>query len=721
MEAILGPMFKHFQEGRYEQGESLGEELERLEEVYGYYREILQLKVELHWAREEQEQEAIEELEEELRQIQRFRPRSIEADDEAAMPRRQKPLPRPLEVSEQAVRTASSLSYSHDIEPLLQRHCHDCHAESASGELDLVSLVSQQPWATQAENWKNVIQQISVRSMPPQDASPMPDPDRATLIAFFRHQLESFDHSTVQQPGYEMARRLTHEEYNRTLRDLLGVDLRPADRFPQDLTASSGFENSANSLFIQPILLERYLGAAEMVLSAALPDDANQPADLAVRARIIGDRDAHDVIRTFASRAFRRPLEADELHPLVRYYDQLVAVQDDPNAVSVPALRQVLQAILVSPSFLIRSEQQREAEPGSESFAVSDLELASRLSYFLWASMPDDRLFQLAFQNKLHDPKVLAEEVDRMIDDDKSDSLGTIFAAQWLGFDALTKIPRDPIDNPWATDSLVASMQRESGSFFTSLVRENHPIERLLDADYTFVNDELARHYGIPVSQSGTDDSGWRRVSLASTPRRGILGHGSVLAITSFPNRTSPVVRGNWVLSDLLGTPPPPPPPNVSEFDERIAERERLSQRQKLELHRDNPNCYACHSQIDPLGFALEQFDWFGRFRPQRRGRRIDASGKLPDGTELNGLRGLQAALLDTQRDHLVQQMTEKMMAYALGRQLEYYDVATVNQVIASVESNDRRIRSLIQAIVSTEAFQRKHPQPITRGDTDEE
>ena len=247
-------------------------------------------------------------------------------------------------------------------------------------------------------------------------------------------------------------------------------------------------------------------------------------------------------------------------------------------------------------------------------------------------------------------------------------------------------------------------MQRESAMLFNSLVRNNDPIDRLIDADYTFVNQELAKHYRL----QGVSGEQMQRVSLVETPRRGILGHGSILAVTSFPRRTSPVMRGNWILTRLLGTPPPPPPPNVSEFDERVAGNERLSQKQKLQAHRNSANCYACHSQIDPLGFALEEFEWFGRYQPTRRGKRVDTTGKLPGGSTFRGLAGLSRTIVDERIDDLSMQLSRKMLSYALGRQLEYYDEATVRDLVSELSDHDRRLRTLIHAIVQNETFQMK-------------
>jgi len=462
-------------------------------------------------------------------------------------------------------------------------------------------------------------------------------------------------------------------------------------------------------LFLQPITLERYIGAAEAIATAAWPDVPATPEQRAASSLLLGDdtdlRDevaVESVLTGFARRAYRRPVEAEEIATLVAHYGRRVAQGASPRG----ALRDVLQVMLVSPSFLIRTE--RNGLNVGQPFRISEWELASRLSYFLWSSMPDAELFRLADAGRLSDPEILNTTVERMLRDSKSNTPGSIFASQWLGFTDLGRVRPGQIDNPWATDSLIAAMKAESAMLFNSVVKNNVPLDRLIDADYTFVNEELAKHYQM----SGVRGAEMRQVSLRESPRRGILGYGSILAVTSFPGRTSPVIRGNWILSKLLGTPPPPPPPppppNVSEFDERVAENRKLTQRQKLEMHRQNPNCYACHSQIDPLGFALEEFEWFGRHRPVSRGKPVDTTGQLPGGEPFKGLVGLSQTLLRERIDELTIQLCRKMLSYALGRQLEYYDEATVQELVEKVQANDRRISALIHAIVQCDAFQMK-------------
>ncbi len=713
-------LFQAYRKGLDSKAETFEVQAEKLGETFHRRWRVLELKLELHHAREEGEIDFVGELEWELRELQEDTGETPETTTPESPEAQSQPDQRPsdagaqdpdatlraVEPSEQEMAAAAGLPFQTHIAPMLKTYCFDCHnSAAATGDLDLETLLTQRPLVINRAHWENVTQQLGIRSMPPVEAEQPPEPVRRTLVAWLKNRIENFDYLSVSQPGYEPARRLTHQEYNNTLRDLLGVDLRPADRFPADLTASSGFENSANSLFIQPITLERYLGAAEAVVQALRDGETSvdAPAETfngpsSALRRLLADDKPRQAVARLASRAFRRPCRQQELEELLGYFDRLTQQGLPPE----DAFCETLQVILISPSLLIRSED--DGPQTGKPFRISDYELASRLSYFLWASMPDEQLRQLASSGTLHQPQVLAAQVNRMLQDDKAETLGSVFAAQWLRFADLDRNRPDPIDNPWATDSLIAAMKQESAMLFVSVLQENAPIERLLDADYTFVNQELAGHYRLP----GVSGTHMRRVSLAGTNRRGVLGHGSILAVTSFPGRTSPVLRGNWVLTHLLGTPPPAPPPNVSQFDQRVAENESLSARQKLQLHRSHPNCAACHRQIDPLGFGLAQFDWYGRYRPSRHGRRVDARGRLPSGREFVGLPGLQQALLEERRDDLLEQLARKMFSYALGRQLEYYDEATLRQIIARVNADGRRIQTLVHAIVSSQTFQMK-------------
>ena len=669
--------------------------------------EIFELQRELVWVEEEGEQDEIEELEQRLDELRTELEemgfsgepsrKLDDGPDESDLKSNAKALP--VVPSAIEIAAVANEPLEGKFKRLISAACMDCHdSASANGDLDLETLLTVNPIVVKRNHWINVTEQLKNRSMPPFDSAQPSEADRRYMVAWLTAAIENFDYASIRQVGYEGAKRLTHDEYNHTIRDLFGVDLRPADKFPSDMIASSGFDNSANSLFIHPLTMERYVGAADEVTSAVFGNKATAKQFFSHSDDAAGDK-SKELLNRFGRRAFRRPLANDELMMLVSYCRQ----RERDGATWEAAMTSTVQAMLVSPSFLLRTEKLQDS---SQAYRVNDYELASRLSYFLWASMPDDRLFKLADQGKLHDPDVLFAETERMLADPKSESLGKLFAGQWLGYVNLNRVRPDPIDNPWCTDSLCQAMQDESGMFVHSLIQENAPIEKLISANYTYLNEELAGHYQIP----GIRGQQMRRVVLDDHPRGGILGHASVLAITSFPHRTSPVLRGNWILSELLGTPPPPPPPNASELSEKIKENHRLSQRAKLARHRNNPNCYACHSQIDPLGFSLEQYDWFGRYRPRSRGKVLSAKGSFPDGTEFNGLQGLQNVIIKNRLDDLVSQLTRKMTSYALGRQLEYYDEATVREIIVKVNSADRKIRTLLHAIVASDTFQMQNP-----------
>ncbi|MCZ6792828.1 MAG: DUF1592 domain-containing protein, partial [Planctomycetota bacterium] len=510
-----------------------------------------------------------------------------------------------------------------------------------------------------------------------------------------------------KDPGHEPIRRLTHTEYGRTVRDLFGVEVDVAGKFPIDLSGTSGFDNSANTLFLQGPLLERYIHVADHVVEQALPESAESAGqkrsrELVFVSRPTGETSSEEAARAilerFLLRAYRRPATRSEVDA---FMDQFRRARQSGEEFE-SAVKRTLKVVLISPNFLLRIEAGRETD---EAYRVGEWELASRLSYFLWASMPDDELFELARRKRLRDPAVLRRQVRRMLAEPRAKTLGSVFAAQWLGFEHVgTRVRLDPIDNPWCTDTLMHAMKEESALFFLSLVQENSPISRLVDADYTYLNEELARHYEI----DGVRGARLRRVALDNPNRGGIFGQASLLAVTSFPHRTSPVVRGKWILADVLGTPPPPPPPDAGEFSEEVREKRRLTLREKLEIHRENPRCNACHQEIDPLGFSLENFGRFGRWRTSIRGRPIDAKGRLPDGTEFEGPVGLKKIIVERRMPDLVRQISRKMLSYALGRQLEYYDEPAVRKIVRTLEENDYRFGTLIDEVVTSYPFQFK-------------
>ena len=684
--------------------------VERLEERVGRIERRLQpawavfeLTLELQQAQEQGNSAAVKELKNEIAAL-----RGTSKDPPDGADSAPKTMPAPVAITEADRMAVAQLNFQQAIFPLLKTHCVRCHgSESQEGDLDLEKAATELPFVRNKRLWTSVSEHTKNRVMPPEAEDQPSDPERRTIAAWLEGELANFDYSRIDDPGYEPARRLTHQEYSNTVRDLLGIPLRVTDKFPIDLSGTSGFDNSANTLFVQPLLLERYLAAADEVVRQALPEKIVTPEHQQSWQRVFftssesaGSEEsaASQILSRHLSRAYRRPVSARELTQSLEQYRR-ARQSGDSFALSI---KSVIRASLISPKFLMKFEATRTSD---QAYPVNDWELANRLAYFLWASMPDDELFRLAKARTLSDPDVLTEQVNRMLAEPGANTLGTVFAAQWLGFQHLgIRVRADPIDNPWCTDSLMAAMKSESAMFFTSLVRDNQPLQRLVNAQYTYLNEELANHYQLPDIKGNE----MRRVALSTVNRGGIFTQGSLLAVTSFPGRTSPVIRGKWILEDVLGTPPPPPPPNVSEFSDEIDRRRSLTRRQKLELHRQQPNCYACHSQIDPLGFSLENYDWFGRFKTRSRRRPVDATGQFPDGTKFTGPAGLKKVIVEKRLDDLTRQLTQKMLAYALGRQLEYYDELAVRQIISRLTSDQYRFRTLIHAIVQSYPFRYK-------------
>lgn len=406
---------------------------------------------------------------------------------------------------------------------------------------------------------------------------------------------------------------------------------------------------------------------------------------------------AERILANLARRAYRRDVDQEDVAPLLAFYRQEADKGFDAG------IELALTRLLLSPEFLFRIERDPEgAEPGTP-YRISDFELASRLSFFLWSSIPDDELLDAASEGRLSDPKELEAQVRRMLADEKADAFIENFAGQWLYLRNLDAIVPVQSIFPDFDDTLRQGLRRETELFFGSIVREDRSALELLDADYTFLNDRVARHYGI----EGIEGAHFRRVKLPEdNPRRGLLGHGSILAVTSYPDRTSPVIRGQWILQNLLGTPPPAPPPDVPGLVETDGQGTKLTMRERLAAHRANPTCASCHAVMDPLGFSLENFDAIGRWRDleAETGAPIDARGALPDGTEYDGVEGLRAALKSS--DVFFTTMTEKLMTYALGRGVEPYDMPTVRRIVDRAKASDYRFSAFILGIVESPAFQ---------------
>ena len=591
---------------------------------------------------------------------------------------------------------------------LIKNFCLDCHdGETQKGEINLKAALGSEPLVKNLDLWKTVINRIENGDMPPKKNDQPSYSEKKALLKWLDREVVQFDYSSIDDPGYEQARRLTHIEFSNTLRDLLGLNMNLVEDFPIDLSGKSGFDNSANTLFLQPILMERYLGAIDKAVEATIPLEGNPTGKSPVLIVWPSNKEeeleaAGKIINRFLLRAFRRPPTNREVNEVSAVYNRS-REKNEPFAIGI---RRALGAALVSPVFLLKSEQVKET---NESYQVDEFELASRLSYFLWASMPDDELFRMALEKRLAKPDEFARQIVRMLADSKADALGNVFAAQWLGFDALgVRVRLDPIDNPWCTDTLMTAMKQESAMGFTSLVRKNKPLSDLIQSKTTYVNEELAKFYKL----KGVKGNEMRLVAHTDKRRYGLFGQASVLAVTSSPYRTSPIRRGEWILDSLLGTPPPPPPPDAGELDEDIEENRKLTFRQKLEMHSKNPRCYSCHREMDPLGFSLENYDWFGRWRSESRGRSIDSKGRLPSGTEFEGPIGLRDVIVGEKLDDLARQITRKMLSYALGRQLEYYDVPAVRKILKVFKEDNYRLQTLLREVCSSYPFKyRKNPE----------
>ena len=455
------------------------------------------------------------------------------------------------------------------------------------------------------------------------------------------------------------------------------------------------------------------------VLSVAGPYNATGISANAIRERIFSCRPtvpdeeaacAQEIIGRLAADAYRRPLTDRDLEPLMSFYEMGAA----EGGFEV-GIRSALEAILASLHFVFRIEEPAEqGDAGSlGGTRISDIALATRLSFFLWASPPDDELSGLAREGQLSDPAILERQVRRMLADPRAEALATRFAAQWLRLSAQDRVHPDSLMFPDYDQQLADAMRRETELLFHSLLQEERSILELLTADYTFVNEALAEHYGIP----GVIGDQFRRVPLVSSERRGILGHGSVLTLTSHGNRTSPVLRGKWVMEVLLGSPPPPPPPNVPALEEtdEAADGRFLKVSERMERHRRDPACASCHRVIDPIGLALENFDVTGAWRIKDNWAIVDAAGQLYDGSSINGPEDLRQALLQYS-DALITSFTENLMAYGLGRRVEYADMPAVRRIVRDAASDGNGLSSLVLGVVKSVAFQSN--EQLRRGDS---
>ncbi|MFT5494949.1 MAG: hypothetical protein ACI9TH_000340, partial [Kiritimatiellia bacterium] len=728
--------------------------------------------------------------------------------------------------------------YAKDAEPLLVQFCYDCHGDdSDKGGVALDGYADTATLLSDHATWKLVRENLVTGKMPPEDKAQPSDAERKQLIAWIDQGVFQIDPRNPD-PGRVTIRRLNRQEYNNTIRDLVGVHFQPANDFPAD-DSGYGFDNIGDVLTLSPLLVEKYLRAAEQVLEKALVTDVPKPGLVRISAKQMsgGNRDGEDlrclpsegeitfnhefekageylviikafasqagpetakmrleidgknreeffvrattdarevyekklelaegrrkigveflndyykenegdrnlyveyvaiegpigealdrklpethkriifkepdagadlthareIITRFASRAYRRPVTEVELNRLLPFVRMAMAEGESWEA----GIKLALQAVLVSPQFLFRGEVQPNPDNPEEITLISEYDLASRLSYFIWSSMPDETLYRLAEQNQLR--ANLGREVRRMLDNPKSRALAENFAGQWLRVRDIRLVKPDPEYFTDFDDALREAMLEETMLFFTSIQRENRSLLDFLTADYTFVNDRLARHYGI----EGVDSRFFQRVHLDTQRRSGVLTHASVLTLTSHATRTSPVNRGVWVLDSILGTPPPPPPPDVPSLETVKAgsEGETLTNREMLELHRGEGICANCHRRMDPIGFAMEHYDAVGVWRLLADGVPVEPAGQLDSGETFSGFAGLRDILADQKKDLFIRNVTRKMLTYALGRGLEVYDEAAVENITSKLPERDYRFADLVFGVVQSVPFQKR-------------
>ena len=751
-----------------------------------------------------------------------------------------------LDVPSQHVQINAELKptgFDEKLKPFLAKFCISCHNETdVAGGVALDAYLNEVHARKDRKAWEMVAERIAVGDMPPKKHKVQPTKtDREVALGYIENTLIKIDCTAPKDAGRVTLRRLNRAEYNNTIRDLCGVDFKPAEGFPSD-DVGYGFDNIGDVLSLQPVLIEKYLTAADEILQKAIPpldpiksskqrfgqqnllvfprgvkkdnkivftvegaaalEKFNFPADGEYIVRVkawgnkVGDELARLVIRVdgkdlkeyrieapadkpltvefkskitagerrvaaafnnpfedkkatddalkfrklgiesieiegplgkamaplsdaaklilvaipngpddattaaetivsnFARRAYRRPVKPDELARLMK----LFALAQSKKEPFDKALQLPLKAVLVSPHFLFRVEDDPKSPATSRT--LNDYEFTSRLSYFLWSTMPDEELFQLAAKGEIRKPAVLETQIKRMLKDKKSTALTENFAGQWLMLRNIRTLTPDKATYPNWDDALRNAMIRETELFFEHIVRNNRPVTEFLDANYTFVNDRLAKHYGIP----GVRGSEFQQVTLKEQQRGGLISQASFLTVTSNPTRTSPVKRGKWVLDNLLGQPPPPPAPDVPQLE---ATPLKGTLRQQMEQHRANPSCAGCHAKLDPLGFGLENYDGIGSWRTTDKASMIDSTGVLPDGKKFDGPSELRKVLLG-KSDLFRRCLAEKLLTFALGRGLEYYDKCALDDLATKLKSADDQFSALILAIAQSDPFTKR-------------
>lgn len=618
-----------------------------------------------------------------------------------------------------------SISYERDIRPLMAKKCFECHnTGNTKGGVNLDNYKEQARVIKDGQLWLKVLDQIKTRQMPPKTEQRLSEADYNHLV----NAINSILQTSLRQksPGHIVIRRLGHSEYQYTIQDLLHVNFDARNYFPSDGSGGGGFDNQGSALFFTPLKLERYYDAASEIIDTVYRNKSiwKRVVPVAynqnwwqrfrnwIKSLIFDDYEevnppelaAKKVIYPFATKAYRRFLKEGEKAKLISLFRE---VYDQNDSLDIPrrfdeGIAQTFKAILVSPNFLYRVEEEPER---AGSYPVSNFELATRLSYFLWSSMPDQELFDLAYMGKLQDTLVLEAQVKRMLRNPKAKRFAENFSTQWLG---ITKLMDDqplldPEKYPGFDTEVRKALYRETIEYFYHVLTESKNLMDLIKSNYTFLTKDLADYYGIP----GVSGKEFHKVTLTDSARGGVLGMGSVLATTSFATRTSPVLRGKWVMEQLLGISPPPPPPVVAELTEDEKTHHELGLRKILELHRSKPDCQSCHEKMDPLGLGLENFDPGGRWRTSYGQVRIDPSGVTEDGKTFQGPVELKQILM-TEKEKIARNLSSKMLSYALGRSLLFTDEPALRTLDNCLLENNFNPEPFLIELVKSYPFRMK-------------
>jgi len=634
--------------------------------------------------------------------------------------------------------------FDRTIFPLMKQRCIECHSgDQPDGELDLGKFTDGETAASQMEMWDEVGKRIRLNEMPPAGSPQLDDSQKGQFYRWLDSRPSedlcsklANEETQAWYQGFVMSRRLTRTEYLNGMRDLLGISVDAGFQIPSDGAGGEGFDTNGGTLFTSPIHIEQYLAATIDTLNRALSDSPPTPDHLeqgnpkgdnsspetagpvpASRKLNVssGMRDAilcsqpssttsptqaaEEVVRQFARRAWRRPVGDDEVQRLVGLFANVFQQSDD----FLVAIKQPLTAILISPNFLFVVET--ESEQGGVQ-RLTQHQLATRLALFLWSSVPDAVLLDAADAGELDTQPQVLFHTNRMLNDDRAQAIGENFGLQWLGLaNFLETVRPDAETFPEYNVKLASDLRQEVIQTVSTVFRQDRSLLELVDSPQVYISGRLAKFYGLSEDSQALD--AWQEVLVAGSPRGGIITSGAVLVNASYPRRTSPVLRGRWLLEEILGSKVPPPPPGVPALEEAVSE-DVVSLRQRLEIHRKNPECASCHNRMDPLGFGLENFDAIGRWREEDNGQAIDASGTLPSGQSFQGPSQLKQILLERSGDferHLI----KKMLGFALGRELNKFDDCVVDQAMESLQENGHRSRLVIETIVTSYAFQHRY------------